>query len=344
VRSGEKIGEWELEELLGAGAFGEVWRARAIAGGRRAALKLPRDERGAALLRREGSAQAKLASPRFPRVLGVHLDEPCYVAFELIDGESLRAVIADRGPLAVPEAVHVALEVLRALEDAHKAGLVHRDLKPENVLVARDGRVLVTDLGLAILPELASSLADDDAVAAAGSAPYLAPESRGGGALDARADVYAWGVLLFECLAGALPAAAEAPSSRPGVPRALDAVYARACARREARFASAAEARADLERVARSAGIAPRPLGAAKAPEPEVKTDVKALLERVASEEKAFLERDFTAFVTPDGRAYARMKGKTWVFDVAGAAPGLCVLRATSPTAARIVRRLTRFE
>lgn len=248
--SGEQVGEWTLDELLGAGAFGEVWAAHATTdASRRAALKIARDDLGADLLRREVAALVSLRNSRFPRVIGVHLDAPCYAALELVPGKTLRQVLLAQGAvLSIDEAVRVALEVLRALEDAHAVGVVHRDLKPDNVMVADDGRVLLIDLGLSLQPELDHSLIGDDAVAAAGSAPYLAPEVRGGGRADAQADLYAWGVLFFELLAGVLPGAAELPSGvKPDVPPKLDEVYARACARREARFASAAEARAALE-------------------------------------------------------------------------------------------------
>lgn len=248
--AGEQVGEWTLDDPLGSGAFGEVWSAHSTADtSRRSALKIARDDLGADLLRREVTALASLNSSRFPRVIGVHFDTSCYAALELVPGKTLRQVLmANADALPIDESVRIALEVLRALEDAHAVGLVHRDVKPENVMVADDGRVLLIDLGLSLPPELDHSLVGDDAVAAAGSAPYLAPEVRGGAKADAQADLYAWGVVFFELLTGVLPAAAELPSTvRQDVPPKLDEVYTRACARRAARFASAAEARTALE-------------------------------------------------------------------------------------------------
>ncbi len=143
------LGEWVLDELLGEGAFGQVWKAHALSDSKRvAAVKVPRDDRGAALLRTEGVAQSKLAgSKRTPRVLGVS-KEPPYIAFEYVAGESLRSALAS-GPIEAPRAHVVVREILAALDEAHEKGIVHRDVKPENILLGEDGRVLVTDLGRA---------------------------------------------------------------------------------------------------------------------------------------------------------------------------------------------------
>ncbi len=334
---GSRLGEWTLAELLGEGAFGQVWRAHASADGslpaaqrRWAALKVPRDERGAALLHGEGALAGRLQSPRFPKLLGVSHDPP-YAAFELVAGRSLRERLQGRRRLAPAEVGAIARGVLEALADAHAAGLVHRDLKPENVLVTDDLRVVLVDLGLAVPLELANSLDDETVVAAAGTLPYLPPEVREGGVQDGRGDLYAFGVLLFEALTGSLPAAAELPSAAvKGLPAAWDELYRRACAARERRYASAKDALVDL----RSAVAALPP--AEKASKPKV--DVGALLEKAAGEERALLQHEFMAFVTPSQKATARVGGKSYTFDVA-APSGLCVLRATSPSTAVVVRR-----
>jgi serine/threonine-protein kinase len=320
-------GEWILGELLGEGAFGQVWKARARSDPRKlAAVKVPRDDRGAALLRTESAAQSRLASPRFPRVLGVST-EPPYIAFELIDGESLRSRL-QAGPLTSNEVRAVASGVLEALVDAHALGIVHRDLKPENVLIEKGGRVLVTDLGLSLPIEVEHSLVEDDAPVA-GSIPYMAPEVRERRPVDGRADLYSFGVVLFEMLTGSLPGAAELPSSL-GAEKVWDAVYLAAVARLEKRFKSAKEALAALPASAK----APRRSEAKK-------VDVKALLDRVAKEEADFMKKEFMAFVTPARKAHARVNGKTYTFDV-DAPPGLAVLRAVSAMRAQVVRRFER--
>jgi len=185
----------------------------------------------------------------------------------------------------------------------------------------------VTDFGLALPVEVEQSLADMEG-SVAGSIPYMAPEVREGKGALARSDLYAWGVLLFEVLTGALPGAAETPSSL-GADKKWDDVYRRACARLEARFESADEALAALP-----AAPAPR-----KAAPPKV--DVRALLDRVAKEEAEFLQKEFMAYVTPEGKAHARVRGKTYSFDVKGP-PGLAILRATGPTVAVVVKRFGR--
>ncbi len=349
LKPGQSVGEWMLEELLGAGAFGEVWRARAAAGpARAAALKIPRDERGARLLQTEGATQAKLSGKRaFPEVLGVSArSDPPYVAFELIDGESLRERLRDRGRLPLPHAVATARTILDALSTAHEAGVVHRDLKPENVLLAKDGRVLVTDFGLATADPsiLEHSLIGEDGgdeAAIVGSLPYLPPEVREGKAADERGDLYAWGIVLFELVSGSLPGAADLPSTGRGdVPASLDAVYRKAVARLADRYPSAEAAIADLDRVRGEVGEPDATTGAGRRPAPKAKkVDVGALLDRVEMEEREFLAREFVAWVTDERTATARIGGKTYTFDVKGAAtPGMAVLVAVSPTSAVILR------
>jgi serine/threonine-protein kinase len=322
------LGEWVLGELLGEGAFGQVWKAHARSDpAKLAAVKVPRDDRGAALLRAEGAAQSRLASPRFPRVLGVST-EPPYIAFEYVEGESLRSALLAR-KLEGHEVHSVARGVLEALAEAHAAGIVHRDVKPENVLLERSGRVLVTDFGLSIPAQVEHSLADEEAPLA-GSLPYLAPEIREGKAATERSDLYAWGIVLFEALTGSLPGAAEVPSSL-GASSEWDEVYKKAVARPEKRFASA---RAALDALPK-APPAPR-AKTAEAAKPKV--DVMALLNRVGKEEAELLKKEFMAYVTPAGRASARVGGKTYTFEVKGP-PGLAILRATGPRRAEIVRR-----
>ncbi len=333
----KQAGEWVLGELLGEGAFGQVYRAHARSDpGRLAAVKVPRDDRGAALLRTESAAQSRLSSPRFPRVLGVSADPP-YIAFELVDGESLRSRL-QAGKLEGHEVHLIARGVLEALADAHALGIVHRDLKPENVLLEKSagrpgtpGRVLVTDLGLAVPVEVEHSLADDDAPVA-GSIPYMAPEIRERRPADERADLYSFGVLIFELLTGSLPGAAELPSSL-GAEKAWDSVYTRAVARLEKRFKSAKEALAALPPAPEA-----KP---AKKIEAKKRVDVKALLDRVAKEEADFMKKEFMAFVTPARKAHARVGGKTYTFSV-DAPPGLAVLRAVNATRAQVVRRFER--
>ncbi|WHP18103.1 Stk1 family PASTA domain-containing Ser/Thr kinase [Cellulomonas sp. ES6] len=162
-----------------------------------------------ARFRREARAAARLTHPGLVGVYDQGVDgETSYLTMEYVDGVNLRRHLAERGSLSVGEALGVAEQVLDALAAAHRAGLVHRDVKPENVLLASDGRVKVTDFGLArAVTEVTSTTTGT----VFGTVAYLAPELVLHGGSDARTDVYAAGVLLYEMITGAQPFTGETP-------------------------------------------------------------------------------------------------------------------------------------
>jgi serine/threonine-protein kinase len=254
--------------------MGVVYRAEHLALRRQVALKLLEpgavpDAGGvelAARFEREARAVARLDHPGCVRVLdhGRTVDRQMYLAMELLDGATLAATLRDEGTLSETRAVRIARELLRALAHAHRAGVLHRDVKPANVMwTTRDGapRLVLIDFGLA-------RLADDALITGAGicmgSPGYLAPERLLGRSYDARADLYAIGVMLYEMLAGARPFLGfddreiirghlERPprplrAIRPDVSAALDAVIVRALAKDPARrFADAEDMLAALD-------------------------------------------------------------------------------------------------
>ncbi|WP_282945014.1 Stk1 family PASTA domain-containing Ser/Thr kinase [Cellulomonas endometrii] len=162
-----------------------------------------------ARFRREARAAARLTHPGLVGVYDQGLDgDTSYLTMEYVDGVNLRRHLAERGSLTVGEALDVGEHVLDALAAAHRAGLVHRDVKPENVLMATDGRIKVADFGLArAVTEVTSTTTGT----VFGTVAYLAPELVVRGASDARTDVYAAGVLLYEMLTGAQPFTGETP-------------------------------------------------------------------------------------------------------------------------------------
>ena len=260
LEHGRRLGEWVLDAPLGKGGFAEVWRAHHNAlPDKKAAVKVPFDKDYASRLKSEGAIQHVVEDARIVRTLGLDPDhDPPYLVVELVEGESLRDRIK-RGRLEPREAIRIAREVLLALKAAHEKGIVHRDLKPENVLVGADGSVKVADFGLGAVTDasaralLASgSLRTSEGNDIVGTVRYMAPEQREPStiAIDARADLYAWGILLFELLTGEVPCGAEMPSQVvPGLDPRLDAIFRRCYARRDARYGSAALILEDLERL-----------------------------------------------------------------------------------------------
>jgi len=267
---GARISEYVLEERLGTGTFGEVWRGRHhVWSDVLVAVKLPTEPEYVRYLQREGVVVHGLKHANIVRVLGLDpYAEPPYLVMELVTGPSLRQVIKEH-PLGVtPDTALVVLRgILSAMSAAHAAGVVHRDLKPGNVLLNLPERgldalqaddVKVSDFGLGVssadtLRSIAQSvsLAREDELV--GTLAYMAPEVRDGTRKpDPRSDLYSVGVILFELLTGERPAGAEFPSTvHPNVQPAWDEIFRRLYARYDRRYESADEVLADLaERLA----------------------------------------------------------------------------------------------
>ncbi len=165
---------------------------------------LAADEDFVGRFRREAKAAARLSSPHVVAVTDQGQDcDVIFLVMELVDGRTLREVLREAGRLDEVEALQFMIPVLEALAAAHRAGLVHRDVKPENVLVADDGTVKVGDFGLARAVDASPLTATAGLLL--GTVAYLAPEQVARGVADARADVYACGVMLFELLTGTPP-------------------------------------------------------------------------------------------------------------------------------------------
>ena len=274
---GDRVLDYRILERLGQGGFGEVFRAEHEVLGTIVAIKVPRDGTGLAALRHEGVVQSSLRHPNIvaTRELSISYDPP-FVVMDYVDGDSLAELIRREGPLSWRRATRILLEVARALSYAHSKGVVHGDVKPANILVepGREGRVLLTDFGLGRVfegpqgnlqisrsLELATSGAEVQ-----GTIRYLAPELLRGERADERADVFSFGVLLFEIVTGGLPEGREVPSDLvPKLPGQFDRLFEEAFARREKRPRSLAEAVATLESLLDEAPNAPAAVGPAPA-------------------------------------------------------------------------------
>jgi Tol biopolymer transport system component len=222
--SGTRVGVYEILELIGVGGMGEVYRARDSRLDRLVAIKtLPEDVAGdperLARFEREAKTLAQLNHPHIANIYGLESGKPTALAMEFVEGETLAHRIAT-GPIPLDEAVVIARQIAEALEHAHARGIVHRDLKPANIKAgARDAEphVKVLDFGLAKAmtpdsggsaasalssPTITSPVALTRAGVVLGTAAYMAPEQARGRAVDQRADIWAFGCVLFEMLSG----------------------------------------------------------------------------------------------------------------------------------------------
>jgi WD40 repeat protein len=213
LTSGTKLGPYEILAPLGAGGMGEVYRARDSRLGRDVALKVLPAEVGNDASRRqrfelEARAVAALSHPNIVAVHDVGAENGVfYIVSELVDGESIRSA-----KFGLRKTLDIAVQIASGLGAAHAAGIIHRDLKPDNILLTRDGRVKILDFGLAKLtPTQAPSAADADAETMTmntgpgmvmGTAGYMSPEQVRGLDVDNRSDIFSFGVILHELLAG----------------------------------------------------------------------------------------------------------------------------------------------
>ncbi len=215
-------GRYRLLKLIGAGGMAQVYQAQDTLLERPVAVKVLRpqvertaDEPFLARFRQEARAAANLSHPNIVAIYdvgeGQFPNEAAarpYIVMEFVAGRDLKTVIEAEAPLSVQRALDIAAQIAQALDHAHRAGLVHRDVKPQNVLLTPEGRVKVTDFGIA--RALAGSSISEAGVVL-GTVHYLSPEQAAGEAATPLSDVYALGVILYEMLTGRLPFTGETP-------------------------------------------------------------------------------------------------------------------------------------
>ena len=267
---------YQLDRRLAQGGMAEVWVATDLQLSRQVAVKLLKptlaaDPVVAERFRREAIAVAGLSHPNIVAVYDtveetIGRDRRQAVVMQLVSGKSLRQLLDEKKRLSPDLTMHIGVCVAAALDCAHRNNLVHRDVKPGNILVTADGRVLLTDFGIAkgLTPD-----GDDDLTSPnimMGTAKYLSPEQVRGKRLDGRADLYSLGLVLYECLAGRVPFLGETDADtalarlnreptditrlRPTLPEGLAPLIHRLLARRpNDRYATGIEVKTELQRI-----------------------------------------------------------------------------------------------
>ncbi len=268
-------GRYRVDELIGHGGMAKVYRGYDLTLGREVAIKvldpeLARDTAFRNRFRLEAQAASRMSHPSIVRVFDagdpstseIGSDEPPYIVMELVKGTLLKDIIS-AGPVPVADAVRYVDGILEALDYSHRAGVVHRDIKPGNVMVTDKGQVKVMDFGIArAVSDSSSTVAETTQII--GTAAYFSPEQAKGEPVDARADLYSTGVVLYELLTGRQPFRGESPvavayqhvSETPvpptevneEAPRTLDPIVLRALAKDPyQRYPDAAHFRAALD-------------------------------------------------------------------------------------------------
>ncbi len=203
---------YEILEKIGTGGMSDVYKAKCHKLNRYVAIKFLKpefceDKNFVANFKVEAQSAAALLHPNVVSVYDVNeTDGVYYIVMEYVDGITLKKYININGKLPAREATSIAIQVAQGMEAAHNAGIIHRDIKPQNVLISREGKIKVTDFGIA-RTTTANTLSAD----VLGSAQYISPEQARGDTVDTRSDIYSFGIMFYEMLTGSLPFEGDSP-------------------------------------------------------------------------------------------------------------------------------------
>jgi serine/threonine-protein kinase len=214
LEAGSQLDSYRIEESIARSGMATTYRATDLRDNRQVALKIPHPDLEADLIlfdrfKREAAIGEKLNHPKVMRVFGDEKRSRIYMVMEWCEGRLLRQILSE-GKIPQERAIHIALEVLDALDYIHANGVVHRDLKPENIMVDAEDNIKLIDFGIAG-DSAARRLTYANITAALGTPDYIAPEQVKGKRGDARTDLYAMGVILYEMLSGKLPFSGPSP-------------------------------------------------------------------------------------------------------------------------------------
>lgn len=212
LNKGKLIGErYEIINLVGSGGMADVYNATDNRLSRRVAIKVLKEEYSSdknfvLKFRAEAQSAAGLSHPNIVNVYDVGEDEGLhYIVMELVEGITLKKFIERKGKLGLKEAVGIAIQIAQGMEVAHANHIIHRDIKPQNIIISKEGKVKVTDFGIA-KAATSNTIAAGQAV---GSVHYISPEQARGGYSDEKSDIYSLGVTLYEMISGKMPFAAD---------------------------------------------------------------------------------------------------------------------------------------
>lgn len=353
---GQRLGDYELRQLIGIGGMAEVYRGYDVVLQREVAVKvlagsLASDHSYVERFRTEARRVAALNHPNVVPVYAAGEERGSLYLVMPILSDSLRDLLDRERRVPFAEAVALATQVASGLDAAHAIGLVHRDVKPENVLVDADGKALLTDFGIAreMAPRGSGSAATLSATGLpVGTPEYMAPEQLRGEPLDARTDVYALGMVLYELLTGVLPFVGGTPydvavkvitaplpppsSHNPSIPPDLERAVLRALARNPAeRFPSAADFAMALRRAVSNQGAAATAIvGAAPGHDAPRAADAAAPLHAALAAFSGSLARLKAAFGRPR-RARVALAGALAVLLLAGTVGGVLLAARHTP-------------
>ncbi|MFS0858999.1 Stk1 family PASTA domain-containing Ser/Thr kinase [Paenibacillus taichungensis] len=260
-------GRYEVIERVGGGGMALVYKAQDLLLNRNVAIKVLRqqfvhDEEFIRRFRREAQSAASLSHPNVVSVYDVgQEDDVHYIVMEYVEGKNLNEIIKERAPLQVDEAVRIASQIADALDHAHHNQIIHRDIKPHNILIGRNGRVKVTDFGIA---RAVTSTTITQTGSVVGSVHYFSPEHAKGIVTGEKSDLYSLGIVLYQMLTGQLPFLGESPISvalkhlqeefdeprkfNPLIPQSVENVILKSMRKNpQERYQSAKEMQTDLE-------------------------------------------------------------------------------------------------